>query len=182
MEKTDKKIIEEIIRVNHAGEMSQIKIFEGQLLALKTIKQDETLKDLIEEMKEQEKVHLEYFKQQLQKRKVKPTYLLPLWDVMSVALGFGSALLGKKATLLTTAAIEEEISDHYKSQLLKLRNDEKDLKKKIEQFKEDEASHKNMAYEAAGATNKGLYSIIDKVIKTVIKTGSRIAITISEKI
>ena len=82
-------------------------------------------------MKEQEKVHLEYFKQQLQKRKVKPTYLLPLWDVMSVALGFGSALLGKKATLLTTAAIEEEISDHYKSQLLKLRNDEKDLKKKI---------------------------------------------------
>ena len=177
MQKTDKKIIEEIIRVNHAGEMSQIKIFEGQLLALKTIKQDETLKDLIEEMKEQEKVHLEYFKQQLQKRKVKPTYLLPLWDVMSVALGFGSALLGKKATMLCTASVEEVIDGHYKNQLKKLGNDEKDLKKKIEKFKEDETNHKNIAYES-GATTKGFYSIMDKVIRT----GSRIAITISEKI
>ena len=59
MQKTDKKILEEIIRVDHAGERSAIKIYEGQLLALKTIKQDETLKDKIEEMKEQEKEHLE---------------------------------------------------------------------------------------------------------------------------
>ena len=154
-----------------------IKIYEGQLLALKTIKQNETLKDKIEEMKKQEKEHLEYFEKEIQKRKIKPTYLLPLWDVMSVALGFGSALLGKKATLLCTASVEEVIDEHYKNQLRKLGNDEKDLKKKIEKFKEDEINHKNIAYES-GATKKGLYSIMDKVIKT----GSRIAITISEKI
>ena len=177
MQKTDKKILEEIIRVDHAGERGAIKIYEGQLLALKTIKQDETLKDKIEEMKEQEKEHLEYFEKEIQKRKIKPTYLLPLWDIMSVALGFGSALLGKKATMLCTASVEEVIDGHYKNQLKKLGNDEKDLKKKIEKFKEDEINHKNMAYES-GATNKGLYSIMDKVIRT----GSRIAITISEKI
>ena len=177
MQKTDKKILEEIIRVDHAGERGAIKIYEGQLLALKTIKQDETLKDKIEEMKEQEKEHLEYFEKEIQKRKIKPTYLLPLWDVMSVALGFGSALLGKKATMLCTASVEEVIDGHYKNQLKKLGNDEKDLKKKIEKFKEDEVNHKNIAYES-GATNKGLYSIMDKIIKT----GSRIAITISEKI
>ena len=177
MQKTDKKILEEIIRVDHAGERGAIKIYEGQLLALKTIKQDETLKDKIEEMKKQEKEHLEYFEKEIQKRKIKPTYLLPLWDVMSVALGFGSALLGKKATLLCTASVEEVIDEHYKNQLRKLGNDEKDLKKKIEKFKEDEINHKNIAYES-GATKKGLYSIMDKVIKT----GSRIAITISEKI
>ena len=177
MQKTDKKILEEIIRVDHAGERGAIKIYEGQLLALKTIKQDETLKDKIEEMKEQEKEHLEYFEKEIQKRKIKPTYLLPLWDVMSVALGFGSALLGKKATMLTTASVEEVIDEHYTNQLKKLGNDEKDLKKKIEKFKEDEANHKNIAYEF-GATNKGLYSIMDKIIQT----GSRIAITISEKI
>ena len=106
MQKTDKKILEEIIRVDHAGERGAIKIYEGQLLALKTIKQDETLKDKIEEMKKQEKEHLEYFEKEIQKRKIKPTYLLPLWDVMSVALGFGSALLGKKATMLCTASVE----------------------------------------------------------------------------
>lgn len=177
MQKTDKKILEEIIRVDHAGERGAIKIYEGQLLALKTIKQDETLKDKIEEMKEQEKEHLEYFEKEIQKRKIKPTYLLPLWDVMSVALGFGSALLGKKATMLTTASVEEVIEEHYKNQLKKLGNDEKDLKKKIEKFRSDEINHKNIAYES-GATKKGLF----KIMNQGIKTASRIAITISEKI
>ena len=177
MKKTNQKTLEEIIRVDHAGERGAIKIYEGQLLALKTIKQDNNLKDKIEEMKEQEKEHLEYFEKEIQKRKIKPTYLLPLWDVMGVALGFGTALLGKKAAMLCTASVEEVIEDHYQNQLKKLGNDEMDLKAKIEKFKVEEANHKNIAYES-GATNKGLYSIMDKVIKT----GSRIAITISEKI
>ncbi len=177
MEKTNKKTLEEIIRVDHAGERGAIKIYEGQLLALKTIKQDENLLNTIEEMKEQEKEHLEYFEKEIRKRKIKPTSLLPLWDIMGVALGFGSALLGKKATMLCTASVEEVIDGHYNNQLKKLGNDEKDLKKKIEKFKGDEVNHKNIAYES-GATNKGVYSIMDKVIKT----GSKIAITISEKI
>ena len=177
MKKTNQKTLEEIIRVDHAGERGAIKIYEGQLLALKTIKQDNNLKDKIEEMKEQEKEHLEYFEKEIQKRKIKPTYLLPLWDLMGVTLGFGTALLGKKAALLCTASVEEVIEDHYQNQLKKLGNDEMELKAKIEKFKDDEAGHKNIAYES-GATNKGLYSIMDKVIRT----GSRIAITISEKI
>jgi len=177
MEKTNKKTLEEIIRVDHAGERGAIKIYEGQLLALKTIKQDDNLLNTIEEMKEQEKEHLEYFEKEIRKRKIKPTSLLPLWDIMGIVLGFGSALLGKKATMLCTASVEEVIDGHYNNQLKKLGNDEKDLKKKIEKFKEDEVNHKNMAYKA-GATNKGVYSIMDKVIKT----GSKIAITISEKI
>ena len=177
MEKTNQKTLEEIIRVDHAGERGAIKIYEGQLLALKTIKQDEVLKNKIEEMKEQEKEHLDYFEKEIQKRKIKPTYLLPLWDLMGVTLGFGTALLGKKSAMLCTASVEEVIEDHYKDQLKKLGNDEKDLKAKIEKFKGDEAHHKNTAYES-GATNKGIYSIMDKVIRA----GSKIAITISEKI
>ena len=177
MKKTNQKTLEEIIRVDHAGERGAIKIYEGQLLALKTIKQDNNLKDKIEEMKEQEKEHLEYFEKEIQKRKIKPTYLLPLWDVMGMALGFGTAILGKKAAMLCTASVEEVIEDHYQNQLKKLGNDEMDLKAKIKKFREEEIKHKNIAYES-GATNKGLYSIMDKVIRT----GSRIAITISEKI
>ena len=177
MEKTNKKTLEEIIRVDHAGERGAIKIYEGQLLALKTLKQDESLKNKIEEMKEHEKEHLEYFEKEIHKRKIKPTYMLPLWDVMGVALGFGTALLGKKAAMLCTASVEEVIEDHYQNQIKKLGNDEKDLKAKIEKFRSDEIDHKNIAYEA-GATNKGLYSIMDKVIRA----SSKIAITISEKI
>ncbi len=177
MKKTNQKTLEEIIRVDHAGERGAIKIYEGQLLALKTIKQDDDLKDKIEEMREKEKEHLEYFEKEIQKRKIKPTYLLPVWDLMSIALGFGSALLGKKAAMLCTASVEEVIDDHYQSQLKKIGDDQKDLKEKIEKFKMNEVDHKNIAYES-GTTNKGLYSIMDKVIRT----GSRIAITVSEKI
>ena len=177
MKKTDQKILEEIIRVDHAGERGAIKIYEGQLLALSTIKQDKNLKKIIEKMKEHEKEHLEYFEKEIQKRKVKPTYLLPLWDLMGVSLGFGSALLGKKATLLCTASVEEVIEDHYENQLGKIGEDEKDLKTKIEKFKGDEVNHKNTAYES-GASRTGIYSIMDKIIRT----GSKIAITISEKI
>ena len=96
---------------------------------------------------------------------------------MGVALGFGTAMLGKKAAMLCTASVEEVIEDHYQNQLKKLGNDEMDLKAKIEKFIEEEVNHKNMAYKL-GASNKGIYSIMDKLIRT----GSRIAITISEKI
>ena len=146
MKKTNQKILEEIIRVDHAGERGAIKIYEGQLLALSTIKQDEDLKNIIEEMKEHEKEHLEYFEKEIQKRKIKPTYLLPLWDVIGVSLGFGTALLGKKAAMLCTASVEEVIESHYENQLKKIGSDEKDLKIKIEKFKNDEVDHKNTAY------------------------------------
>jgi len=177
MEKTDQKILEEIIRVDHAGERGAIKIYEGQLLALNTIKRNEKLKTIIEEMKEHEKEHLEYFEKEIQKREMKPTYLLPLWDLIGVSLGFGTVLLGTKATMLCTASVEEVIEDHYQSQLKKIGNDEKELKAKIEKFKADEVNHKNIAYDA-GANKIGIYSIMDKVIRT----GSKIAITISKKI
>ena len=177
MKKTNQKILEEIIRVDNAGERGAIKIYEGQLLALNTIKQDEHLKNIIQEMKEQEKEHLEYFETEIQKRKIKPTYLLPLWDVIGVSLGFGTALLGKKAAMLCTASVEEVIESHYENQLKKIGSDEKDLKIKIEKFKNDEVDHKNTAYNF-GANKSGIYSVMDKLIKA----GSKIAINISEKI
>ena len=177
MKKTNKKYLEEIIRVDHAGERGAIKIYEGQLLALKTFKQDEDLKRQIEEMKEHEKEHYEYFDKEIQKRNIKPTKFLPLWDLMGVTLGFGTALLGKKATMLCTASVEEVIGDHYKNQTYKLEEDEVDLKKKIEKFRDDELSHKDIAYEG-GATKDGLYGLLDKVIKI----SSRVAIKISKKV
>ncbi len=177
MTKTNKKILEEIIRVDHAGERGAIKIYEGQLLALKTFKQNEKLKLKIEEMKEHEKEHYEYFDKEIRKRNIKKTKLLPLWDLMGVTLGFGTAMLGEKAAMLCTASVEEVIDGHYKDQTYKLKDDEQDLKEKIKKFREDELHHRDIAYEN-GATKKGLYGLLNKVIKT----SSRIAITISEKI
>ena len=177
MKKTSNKILEEIIRVDHAGERGAIKIYEGQLLALKTFKQDEDLKKQIEEMKEHEKEHYEFFDKEIQKRNIKPTKLLPVWDLLGITLGFGTAMLGKKAAMLCTASVEEVIDSHYKNQTYKLEEDEKELKNKINKFRDDELNHKDIAYES-GATKDGLYGVLDKVIKT----SSYIAIKISEKI
>tara|TARA_B100000959_G_scaffold264148_1_gene304302 strand:- start:93 stop:626 length:534 start_codon:yes stop_codon:yes gene_type:complete len=177
MKSTDKKILEEVIRVDHAGERGAIKIYEGQLLALNTFRQNEELKKTIEEMKKQEKKHFEFFDKEIQKRKIKPTVFLPLWDLMGVALGFGATMINKKAAMLCTASVEEVIDDHYKNQLDKLGDDEKELKNSIEKFRQEEIDHKNEAYNK-GATKEGLYSILDKIIRT----SSKAAIKISEKI
>ena len=169
--------IEEFIRVDHAGERGAVKIYEGQLLALNTIVKDENLKKTIEEMKVHETEHCQFFENEIKKRNIKPTKFLPLWDLLGVGLGFGSTLLGKKAAMLCTASVEEVIDKHYLDQINALGPDEKELKKKITKFRQDEIDHKDIAYDE-GASKKGLYSIMDKLIKT----GSRLAIRISEKV
>ena len=176
MKKTNNKV-EEFIRVDHAGERGAVKIYEGQLLALNTLVKDEDLKKTIEEMKVHETEHCQFFESEIKKRNIKPTKFLPLWDLLGVGLGFGSTLLGKKAAMLCTASVEEVIDKHYLRQINQLGPEEKELKKKISKFRDDELHHKDIAYEE-GATKKGLYSIMDKIIKT----GSKIAINISEKI
>ena len=177
MKKINKIKIEEFIRVDHAGERGAIKIYEGQLLALNTIVKDENLKKIIEKMKIHEKEHCAFFEDEIKKRNIKPTKFLPLWDLLGVAIGFSSTILGKKAAMLCTASVEEVIDEHYQNQINQLNSDEKKLKEKITKFRQDELHHKNIAYEK-GATKKGLYGILDKVIKT----GSKIAINISEKV
>ena len=177
MKKTNKTKVEEFIRVDHAGERGAIKIYEGQLLALETLVKDDNLKKTIQEMKIHEKEHCDYFENEIKKRNIKPTKLMPLWDLLGVGLGFSSTLLGKKAAMLCTASVEEVIDEHYKKQINQLEPDENILKEKIKKFREDELHHKDIAYKE-GATKKGLYKILDKIIKT----GSKVAINISEKI
>jgi len=176
MKKTNKRV-QEFIRVDHAGERGAVKIYEGQLLALNTIVKNDDLKKKIEDMKVHETEHCQFFENEIKKRNIEPTKFLPLWDLLGVGLGFGSTLLGKKAAMLCTASVEEVIDKHYLDQINQLGPDEEELKKKITKFRQDELDHKDIAYEE-GATKKGLYAIMDRIIKT----GSKLAINISEKI
>jgi ubiquinone biosynthesis monooxygenase Coq7 len=128
-------------------------------------------------MKEHEEVHCNFFENEIKKRNINPTKLLPLWDLLGLGLGFGSTILGKKAALLCTASVEEVIDEHYKNQIDQIGLDEDSLKKNIVKFRDDELHHKDIAYNE-GATKDGFYNIIDKIIKT----GSKLAIKISEKI
>ena len=175
-----KNKIAEMIRVDHAGERGAIKIYDGQLLALQLLKADPDLERKVSEMKEHEKEHLKYFEQQLADRKIRPTLFLPLWDFLGTALGFGTAVLGKKAAMLCTASVEEVIDKHYSEQidyLSKNEKKEKDLLKKVKKFRQDELDHRDIAYEE-GASKEGAYGLLD----AFIKIGSKAAIEISKKI
>ena len=175
-----KNKIEEIIRVDHAGERGAIKIYDGQLLALQLLKSDPDLEKKVSEMKEHEKEHLKYFEEQLADRKIRPTLMLPLWDLLGTALGFGTAIIGKKAAMLCTASVEEVIDKHYLDQinyLSKNEKKEKDLLSKVKKFRQDELEHRDIAYEE-GADKNGPYGILD----AIIKIGSKAAIEISKKI
>src|SRR5271156_2811283 len=108
-----KKTIEAMIRVNHAGEYGALRIYEGQL---KELKNSSITADL-EHMLTQEKAHLKAFEAELKKHELPPTLLQPLWDKVGFVLGVGSALLGKKAAMACTVAVEEVIDEHYASQL-----------------------------------------------------------------
>ena len=77
MKKTNRKV-EEFIRVDHAGERGAVKIYEGQLLALNTIVKNDDLKKTIEDMKEHEIEHCQFFENEIKKRNIKPTKFLPL--------------------------------------------------------------------------------------------------------
>ena len=177
MKKIDKKKIEEFIRVDHAGERGAVKIYEGQLLALNTFVKNDKLKETIEEMKIHEKEHRDFFEQEIKKRNIAQQNFYLFGICLVLHLDLELQCLEKKAAMLCTASVEEVIDDHYKNQLNKLGDDEKSLKKSISKFRDDENDHKNIAYDK-GATKQGLYSILD----IIIKTSSKAAIKVSEKI
>jgi ubiquinone biosynthesis monooxygenase Coq7 len=133
--------VRRMIRVNHAGEYGAKRIYAGQLAVLGKTKSGH----VIQEMADQEQKHLDTFSELLVKRRVRPTALMPLWHVGGYVLGAATALLGEKAAMACTVAVESVINEHYESQEDRLGDDEKDLKSTIREFRADEKEHHDTA-------------------------------------
>lgn len=165
-----RQVIDRVIRVDHAGEYGARRIYEGQLAVLGRHAQ-------IEHMAEQERAHLARFEKMVVERRVRPTLLTPIWHVAGFALGAATALLGEKAAMACTEAVEEVIDEHYARQHAELGDDESELKAVIEQFRVEEVEHRDTA-RAAGAAEAPAYP----VLTTAIKQASRLAIWLSERV
>lgn len=170
---TKDKLIERIIRVDQAGEYGAVRIYQGQLAVLGKGPKG----DMIRHMKEQEDVHLETFSKMASERRVRPTALMPFWHVAGFALGAGTALLGEKAAMACTVAVEETIDEHYQEQIKKLGDDEKELRETCSKFRDEELEHRDIGY-AHGAENAPGYPLLSRAIKF----GTKLAINLSEKI
>jgi len=108
---------------------------------------------------------------------VRPTLLSPLWSAAGFALGAATALMGDKAAMACTVAIEETIDEHYASQAAALGDDAAVLRTTVETFRAEEIAHKDEAL-AAGAEQAPGYAALTRVIKT----GSKLAIWLSTRI
>ena len=167
------EMIDRIIRVDHAGEYGAVRIYAGQLAVLRGTKSEK----VIAHMAKQEEDHLAAFDKLVADRKVRPTALAPLWHAAGFALGAATALMGEKAAMACTVAVEEVIDEHYAGQAEKLGDDETDLRDTIEKFRADELGHRDEAL-AQGAEEAPGY----RMLSDAVKAGSRLAIWLSERI
>ncbi len=169
--------IEAMIRVDHAGEYGALRIYQGQLAVLGRDKNAEEDVRAIRHMAAQEQAHFDAFDKLLLERRVRPTALQPIWQVAGYALGAATALIGPKAAMACTAAVEEAIDEHYGAQAETLGQDEAALKDLIETSRADELAHREEAL-AHGAEQAPAY----RLLSAAIKFGCQVAIKLSERV
>ena len=168
-----KKKIKEIIRVDQAGELGAIKIYEGQLAVLR----NKSISKELNEMLEKEKKHFETFNKLILQYRVRPTALSPIWKIGGFGLGAITAIMGEKATMACTEAVEEVIISHYEKQYKYLKGKDEKLRKITSKFCKEEKEHLNIS--KSYDTGKDFFH---KNLKSSIKMISKIAIKLSEKI
>ena len=172
--KTDKNTLSEIIRVDHAGEYGATRIYDGQIAIFgKKSKIGKT----IQHMADQEQEHIETFQKLLINNRVRPTVMLPVWNIAGYSLGVATAIMGEKAAMACTVAVEKVIGEHYREQQELLEDDEEELRKTIAKFEKDELEHHDIGLEHDAENAPGY-----KVMTKVIEIGCKTAIAISKKI
>ena len=172
-----KSRIREMLRVDHAGEYAAVQIYRGQRAVFDKIAAKSHISSLLKEMEEGEKQHLKRFDELLVEHHARPTLFTPVWHVASFALGAGTALMGEKAAMACTSAVEDVIEKHYAEQAVELGDEEPELRDLVLEFREEELEHKNTAIEE-GAEDAAGYPLL----KSVIQAGCRMAIRVSEKV
>ncbi|MBT8471007.1 MAG: demethoxyubiquinone hydroxylase family protein [Marinicaulis sp.] len=169
--------VAEMLRVDHAGEYGAVAIYRGQRAVFDALPGKAAIAAKIAEMEDGEAAHLEAFDKLLVERRVRPTLLSPFWNVAGFGLGAATALMGEKAAMACTAAVEDVIEKHYGEQAEDLATSEPELAATITQFREDELEHKHTA-EDEGAHDAPGY----RLLSAVIGAGCRVAIKVAEKV
>jgi len=170
---TPQEEVARMLRVNHAGEYGAKRIYAGQLAVLGK----SASAPVLHEMAAQEQEHLDVFSNMLIKRRVAPTVFMPLWHVAGYALGAATALLGEKAAMACTVAVESVIDEHYAKQEAALGVEEPELRAVITKFRADEKAHHDVALEH-GAEQSPFYHIL----RNIVVYQTKIAIWLSTRI
>ncbi|KAI3632003.1 hypothetical protein MIR68_009839 [Amoeboaphelidium protococcarum] len=184
--------LHEMMRVNQAGELGAIRIYQGQLAALKLLNNypSNKIHSLVKHMYEQEIHHSDTFNKIIQQNNIRPTAMWPVWNVLGFGLGFSTALMGRRAAMLCTESVETVIGKHYNDQIRDLTRMIQDDSTRIEDrqalesmrslfttFRDEEMEHLDHA-----VANESQQTPFYNVFSAVIQTGCKVAIEVSKRI
>lgn len=136
---------------------------------------------MIQEMWDQEKEHLKEFEILSLKHRTSKSLLSPFWSLAGWTLGASTAILGPRAAMACTVAVEKVITEHYDQQIRELIADDptlhRDLILKLQKFRDDEQHHHDTGIQHEAELTPGY-----RVLTTGIEGLCRLAIKIAEKI
>uniref|UniRef100_A0A915BZP9 5-demethoxyubiquinone hydroxylase, mitochondrial n=1 Tax=Parascaris univalens TaxID=6257 RepID=A0A915BZP9_PARUN len=171
------KLIEKVVRVDHAGELGADRIYAGQMAILSNT----PLSSVVRRMWDEEREHLRAMERLLSKYNVPHSRFTPLFSAAGFALGAGTALLGSKPAMACTIVVEEMITRHYNNQIKELVDDDpethKDLLELLKRLRDEEAEHHQV-----GIDHDGLEAPAYDAFKWIIQSGCRAAIWLAERI
>jgi ubiquinone biosynthesis monooxygenase Coq7 len=135
----DALTIARIVRVNHAGEYGAIRIYGAQIGVSERRYPD--VAPALAEMLSHEKKHCAAFFAAMPARQSRPCRVMSLWSLGGWLLGFATALMGRQAIWICTAAVEAAVHRHLDDQLAFLAGRDRELYDVIMGIREEELAH-----------------------------------------
>ena len=169
--------MEEMLRVDHAGEYGAVAIYRGQQAVFGQSPAKAAIAAQLAEMEAEEQKHLDAFDRLLVERGVRPTAMTPIWNAAGYGLGVVTALMGEKAAHACTEAVETVIEQHYAEQADAIEADDPGLAETFREFREDELHHRDTAVEGGAREAPGY-----RLLSGLIRAGCLAAIRVTEKV
>ena len=164
-----------VLKVDHAGEFGAVNIYRAQILVAKLSRSHH--RTMLEEFIEHERRHLDIFETELKERGVRRCRSFWLCGVGGYALGIVTGLLGRKAVMACTAAVESVVTRHLQSQLdFLVRENDKAAYTAVSSILQDEQAHRDAAVEAGTdcVFYRPLHYLVEVSTEFVIWLGMRL--------
>ena len=162
---SEKKLVTNLMRVNHSGEVSAQGLYIGHALVAKTEKQ----KEMMLNMAAEEKDHLQWCEKRISELNGKTSILNPFWFAGSVIIGMLSSISNDKNGLGFIEETEKQVANHLDSHINKIPDNDKKTYKILKKMKTDEENHGKEAHKSGAneipLTIKKLMKITANVMK-----------------
>jgi ubiquinone biosynthesis monooxygenase Coq7 len=168
LSETEKKHVAGLMRVNHAGEVCAQALYQGQELTARCA----GIKQKMQQASEEELDHLAWCNQRLDELNSHASYFNFIWYCAALNLGIVAGLIGDRWSLGFLAETEQQVVQHLEAHLAALPQQDDKTRVIIEQMRQDEAQHRDMA-QAAGA------AVLPKMIKQLMQMSSSIMIKVA---